>query len=234
MRADVETNRGGWLILGFYLLVVSALVFVWLDPVYRPLIEPDNLSKQGQALLAMPFGVLQVLAVYVLAVVIGLPTSVMVTVGVLIFGPWPGMPFAWLGMVAGSTLIYAVGRYSASSFIARRMQKGHMSSMSQLFEKRGFMAVLLLRLLPVAPFIMVGLAAGAFRIRFTHFVLGTAIGLLPLTIAVGLFWDRLRTAVQQPSWASWLVLILLLIGFAWGIRWLKRHFTKASTIDKQG
>jgi len=234
MRTDGEANRGRWLILGFYLLVVSALVFVWLDPVYRPLIEPENLSKQGQALLANRFGVLQVLAIYVLAVAIGLPTSVMVTVGVLIFGPWPGMPFAWLGMVAGSTLIYAVGRYSASSFVARRMQKGHMNSMSQLFEQRGFMAVLLLRLLPVAPFIVVGLAAGAFRIRFIHYVLGTAFGLLPLTIAVGLFWDRLKAAIQQPSWASWLLLFLLLMGFAWGIRWLKMHFTQTSATDKQG
>jgi phospholipase D1/2 len=233
MRVDGETNRGHWLILGFYFFVVGALVLLWLDPAYRPLIEPDNLSQQGRALLANRFGVVQVLAIYILAVAIGLPTSVMVTVGVLIFGPWPGMPFAWLGMVLGSILVYTVGRYSASAFVARRMQQAHkrainMSTISQLFQQRGVSAVFLLRLLPVAPFIVIGLAAGAFRIRFVDYVLGTAFGLLPITIAVGLFLDRLREAVQHPSWGAWLGLLLLLTGLAWGIRWLKGHLSKAN------
>ena len=45
--------------------------------------------------------------------------------------------------------------------------------------KRGLLAVVTFRLLPVAPFTLVNLAAGASGIRFADFLVGTVIGLLP-------------------------------------------------------
>ena len=45
--------------------------------------------------------------------------------------------------------------------------------------KNGFMASLIIRLVPAAPFIVVNMAAGTARVRRADYALGTAIGILP-------------------------------------------------------
>ncbi len=45
--------------------------------------------------------------------------------------------------------------------------------------KNGFLASLLVRLVPTAPFIVVNMAAGVTAMRFASFVAGTAIGIVP-------------------------------------------------------
>ena len=83
----------------------------------------------------------------------------------------------------------------------------------------------LVRLVPIAPFVVVNLVMGAMRIRLDHFVVGTMLGMLPGLLATTVLGDQLTAAISDPTWANFGIgaiaaLALATIAFA-GQRWLR-------------
>jgi uncharacterized membrane protein YdjX (TVP38/TMEM64 family) len=72
--------------------------------------------------------------------------------------------------------------------------------------------MILLRLVPVAPFSIVNLAAGASHIRFWDFMAGTAIGMAPGVVLATSFARQLVTALTHPTPLS--LLLVAAIGVA--------------------
>ena len=73
------------------------------------------------------------------------------------------------------------------------------------------------RLLPIAPFTLVNLAAGASGIRFVDFLVGTLIGMLPGLVLLSVMGDRIIRILAEPSVGDILILVLCvaaLIGLA--------------------
>jgi uncharacterized membrane protein YdjX (TVP38/TMEM64 family) len=82
----------------------------------------------------------------------------------------------------------------------------------EVLDRRGVLAVTAIRLVPLAPFVIVNLIAGALRIRFSHFVAGSALGILPGTAAATVLGDQLATALHSPGAVNpWLIAAALLI-----------------------
>jgi uncharacterized membrane protein YdjX (TVP38/TMEM64 family) len=54
------------------------------------------------------------------------------------------------------------------------------------------------RLVPVAPFAVVNVVAGAMGVRAGRFLAGTALGLLPGTLVATLFGHELRRGLRDP------------------------------------
>src|SRR3546814_19139338 len=76
-----------------------------------------------------------------------------------------------------------------------------------------------IRIVPFAPFSVVNLLAGATHIRFSDFMLGTALGMAPGALALILLGDRLAEVMRNPTPASLATLagaILLLVPLAFG------------------
>ena len=90
---------------------------------------------------------------------------------------------------------------------------------------RGTVAVAVLRAVPIAPFTVFNLAAGASQLGFRQFLFGSVLGLAPGIGAIILFSNTLRTAVTIPSWVNVATVALVgvaLVGFALlAKRWLR-------------
>jgi uncharacterized membrane protein YdjX (TVP38/TMEM64 family) len=84
-------------------------------------------------------------------------------------------------------------------------------ALSRRLRKRGLLAVLLVRLLPVAPYTIVNIVAGASRIRWRDFLLGTALGLLPGLVLTSAFVDRAIAAIISPSPPTIALLVLIVV-----------------------
>lgn len=167
-------------------------------------------------------GSVWVLLAYVVAVALAMPVLALITLGVLIFGPWPGMAYALVGMVAGATVTYGLGRVTGAQALDRLL-KGRLQLMSTHLHRRGLWAIVLLRALPVAPFIVVNLGAGALRVRLRDYVLGTFLGLLPGTVLISLFMRQVQEAVRTATLGAWMALaggVLLVAGVLW---WLNQQ-----------
>jgi uncharacterized membrane protein YdjX (TVP38/TMEM64 family) len=63
----------------------------------------------------------------------------------------------------------------------------------------------LLRLVPIAPFFVVGIVAGAVRLKLWHLAVGTAVGMLPGTLAATIFGDQLENALAGGHINWWIV-----------------------------
>ena len=70
--------------------------------------------------------------------------------------------------------------------------------------------------MPVAPFTVINLVAGASHIRLRDFALGTLLGLLPGVFAIALFADGLVESIRDPDTGSfaWLAAVVIVIALA--------------------
>jgi phospholipase D1/2 len=72
-----------------------------------------------------------------------------------------------------------------------------------------------LRLIPIAPFTVVNLLAGAARVRLRDFLLGTLIGMGPGIVLICLSVDRARAALSgEPVFDPWIIGAIAAAGIA--------------------
>src|SRR3546814_321468 len=106
----------------------------------------------------------------------------------------------------------------------RRLGGATLNRLSERLGERGIVSMAIIRIVPFAPFSVVNLLAGATHIRFSDFMLGTALGMAPGALALILLGDRLAEVMRNPTPASLATLagaILLLVALAFGAdRWV--------------
>jgi uncharacterized membrane protein YdjX (TVP38/TMEM64 family) len=98
--------------------------------------------------------------------------------------------------------------------------------MIDVLKKHGLLAMTLLRLVPIAPFAVESIVAGAIRMKLWHVVVGTGIGLLPGTLTTTIFGDAIETAVSGAGEVNWWLVggaLAILATGAWAV---KRWFTR--------
>lgn len=216
---------GRWLLIGLYVALIVGVTLAWRDPEWRPYLEPQALARMGRELLDMPMGPVLVLLGYVLAVLMAMPVAALITVGALVFGPWPGMAYALFGMVAGATATYGLGRLAGAQWVDSFAPDGRLHAVADAVKRRGLWAVIVIRAVPLAPFIVVNMTAGAFRVRLRDYVLGTFLGLAPGTIVISLFMDRLTAALASPDAGTYTALAGVVLGGLL-LLWLVRRLLK--------
>jgi uncharacterized membrane protein YdjX (TVP38/TMEM64 family) len=219
LNLPVSLKAVRWLVLGLYLVLIGVVTWAWHDPQWRAALEPHALAQWARSLLNLPMGPVLILGGYVLAVLMAVPVAVLITLGALVFGPWPGMAYALAGMVSGAVVTYGMGRFVGAQKVDEWSSTGRMHALAQALKRRGLWAIVLVRIVPLAPFVLVNLAAGAIRVPLKHYVLGTFLGLAPGTIMLSLFTDRLAQAWQSPSastlgWLAFVVVLLVGTGVA--------------------
>ncbi|MEZ5582562.1 MAG: VTT domain-containing protein [Candidatus Competibacteraceae bacterium] len=97
--------------------------------------------------------------------------------------------------------------------------------------KRGILAVIVVRNIPVAPFTVTNMVAGATHIKFRDFMIGTVLGMGPGILGLTVFADSVARAVRNPapSTLAWVVAIVILFGL--GTFAIRRWLNKRSEDD---
>ena len=88
-------------------------------------------------------------------------------------------------------------------------------------------------MLPVAPYSVVNLAAGAARVPFRDFVLGSVIGISPGVIGITLFEDQLEQMIRSPSLLTLVTLAVILSLMLLGVTWFRRWSAPAILRDER-
>jgi phospholipase D1/2 len=148
------------------------------------------------------------------------PLTLLIAITAALYSPWVAVPLSLAGALASGAATFAVGR-GVRRGLVRHIAGPRLGALTARLRKRGLLAVLLVRLLPVAPYTVVNIVAGASRIRWRDFLLGTALGLLPGLVLTSAFVDRAIAAVVAPSARTLATLVLVLaaiVAVAWGLR----------------
>lgn len=214
------------LVAVIYLGLFAAVALLWRSPTMSHWLDPVVLSALGRDLLSSPLGPLAVLGGYVLAVLLAMPILLMISVGTLVFGPWLGMVYSLAGMLSGAIFTYAIGRLSGA-YLLDRFGDPQIQELARRLKDRSLLAIVFLRAFPVAPFLVINVTAGALRVRFRDYVLGTLLGVLPGTIMLSMFMDRLVAAWRNPGWGAYVGLALFLVALVTAATALRRRLVKA-------
>lgn len=109
---------------------------------------------------------------------LGVPQFVLIAAAALAFGPWLGATYSWVGTLASALVGFALGRRFGERLLST-VAGQRTRSFTEMIARNGFLASLVVRLVPSAPFIIVNMAAGLTPMRFRTFAAGTAIGIVP-------------------------------------------------------
>ncbi len=206
-------------LLVFTLLLVMTIFWRYLvDAGYlneAALLQHTAYIRQFEYSLWSLLGV-SLLYVVLLAVMFPL-TILVVTTGMLFSTEW-AMLCATLGALSSSAAGYVVGHW-----LGRETIEKHGGAMvrraEQYIQNNSFNSMVLINLLPVAPFTMTNMLAGAFRLDFTRYMLGSAVGIIPgllIVIAFGGQLSKLMVAGENGlPWSAIFIaisLIILLVG----------------------
>ncbi len=198
------------------MLLIAALALAWR---FSPLGHELNVASLARAAMRaaqLPGAPALLLAGYVLAATLSVPITLLITVTGLVFGAWPGLAYASVGTMAAAAATYGIGRWLGRDAV-RRLAGSRANRLSERIGRRGVVAMAVLRLLPIAPFTIVNLVAGASHIGLRDYLIGTAIGMLPGIVLTVTFAHQLTAALSHPDPGAfaWLTAIgIALVGLS--------------------
>jgi len=135
-------------------------------------------------------------------------TAVSLGCGAL-FGPLAGAGYALAAAALGALLTFTIGRTMGQGRVARRAGP-KLARFDRWLHRRGLLAVIVVRLLPLAPFGLIGYAYGATSVRRWHYLVGTTIAAAPSAAC----YAAVGAAVVAPSGIRLVTVIPALIGVA--------------------
>ena len=180
----------------------------------------DRLIEFGVALREHEWAPFVVILAFVGGGLVAFPLLVLIAATALVFGPVLGSVYALFGAVVSAALTFAIGRRLGRETV-RKLAGTRVNDLSRRLARRGLIAVAFVRMLPIAPFSVVNVVAGASHIRWSDFLLGTVIGLLPGIATMTFFVNRAIAAVRDPGAGTFALLVIaaaLIVVLVWALR----------------
>lgn len=110
-----------------------------------------------------------------------IPFVLVAGTNVAIFGIKVGFIVNYIMSCLGAIASFYFARYYGHAWVEKKLERFPLvTQFSRRMEQRGFIYVLLGRLIPILPSSAINFAAGLSRMRFTQFLWGTLIGKLPI------------------------------------------------------
>ncbi|QKE83047.1 VTT domain-containing protein [Arthrobacter sp. NEB 688] len=119
---------------------------------------------------------------HVVLTLVPVPKNLLAGIAGALFGLGAGSALSWLGAVASAWVTFELaGRLGAGAVDG--ITGARVERVRAALRDRGLLAVVIARLTPLVPFTLVNWGAGVSRVARRDFVLGTALGVVPGTVA---------------------------------------------------
>ncbi len=191
--------------LGMLAIALALLAVAWRWTPLREWVNLGSLVAYARSLDALPLTPLAVVASYVAAGLLMVPVMLLIAVTGIVFGPWYGSLYAVAGSLLSALVTYGIGHWLGRDAV-RGLLGARINRLSQRIAQRGILAMMVIRMLPVAPFSIVNIVAGASHIKLRDYLVGTWLGMMPGIIMTVTFVHHLAEAIRNPTPGSVAVL----------------------------
>lgn len=140
-----------------------------------------------------------------------IPTTLILIVCILAYGPWWGSLLALLAMYSASSVGYLIGRYFGSAPVERMLGKSVRLKVEDFLIKHGFWAIFITRLNPFLSNDAVSLASGILKIGYWKFCLASIAGVAPLIFCIAFFGEGTQTLLYLLVGSG--IILVILIGY---------------------
>jgi phospholipase D1/2 len=205
------------------LLLLFAAAAAWKWTPLADLIDIHRLAGWASSVRQSPARHFYVLGAYLIGSLLLIPITVLILVTAIVFGPMFGSLYSLVGCLATAAVTYAIGFFVGQDFV-RKIAGAKWQRVQRKIGRSGIVAVATLRLLPVAPFTVVNIVSGAFKIPLRDYILGSLLGLTPGILITNLFAHQFENAIHNPGIGIFLVLAALVGITTVATAWFKRRF----------
>jgi uncharacterized membrane protein YdjX (TVP38/TMEM64 family) len=175
VRVSAAPARSGWRIA---LWIVALLVVV---VAARMLDVTAVLQRTLASITALgPWGPVTFVLLYVAVTVFLLPAVILTLGAGALFGVAQGFLLVSAGATLGATAAFLLGRYLTRDWVAKRVVGSpKLKAIDEAVVREGWKIVLLTRLSPVFPFVLLNYVFGLTRVSLRHYVVASWIGMMP-------------------------------------------------------
>jgi phosphatidylserine/phosphatidylglycerophosphate/cardiolipin synthase-like enzyme/uncharacterized membrane protein YdjX (TVP38/TMEM64 family) len=205
-------RKGPVIRVAFAAVAILTLALAWH---YTPLAqwaEPETVRASLASFTQSAWAPILVVGTFIAAGFVAFPVTILIAATAAAFGPWPGLAYAGVGVLVSAVSTYAVGARLGKEAL-RNVLGPRLNRVRRRIARQGVIAVATIRLVPIAPFTVVNLVAGASAIRPFDYVAGTALGMLPGLVVLSMLGHQIVRIVTHPTPAS-LALLLAAVA-AW-------------------
>ena len=190
----------------FFLFVLVAVLALFLSGVFDFLHDRGKVEDFFQDSGAL--GPIIFILAFIAAQPLSLPGAALIIPATFVWSWWEVLIYSMIGGIVASTIGFAVSRWIAQDWVRKRLPK-KLLKWDQRLSERAFLSVVVLRLVtgyaPAADW-----ALGISKVQWRDFLLGTAIGLVPITALLAIFGD------DTVKWVQTAPLVVLGIAGALG------------------
>jgi uncharacterized membrane protein YdjX (TVP38/TMEM64 family) len=151
-------------------------------------------------------------AAFVVGGLIVFPVLVLIAATAAALGPWLGFATAMTGVLLSALLLFAIGRFLGRERLQRLLGR-RAARIQERVVGKGILAVVVIRMIPIAPFSLVNVAAGASTLPLRDFMVGTLLGMMPGILAMAVLGAQIADLARNASWSSMLLLVLAFLGW---------------------
>lgn len=222
-------KKGTKRVLVLLVVLAAAIAGSYLLPVRQWLHDATKVSDAVRSLGGWVY-LVGTLAVAML-VACGVPRLLVCTVAAAAMGFWRGMFLAEFGTVVGYYGVFLFIRWGGREWALHRWPK--LQKWSDLVRDQGVLGVILLRHIPIHGTI-INLGLGISRVKHRHFLIGTAVGIIPESIPFLLFGAGIQkgspAAMGKYIGMAVVAFAIIWIGAAYAMRAVRKSRSAAAEL----
>ena len=128
-------------------------------------------------------GIIAYILLFTILPVFFVPVTVLAISAGAVFGWWQACLYTFIGSFLNSTLTFFISKHFAYDLVNDYANSKHSVEYEKLKDntkgKKGFILILVLRLLPIAPFTLLNYLSGAVGFDYKIFIVSTLLGIIP-------------------------------------------------------
>lgn len=220
-----DKTKGRLIFIISAVLLFFGLAVLWRWTPLNEYLSPVFLISQLEHLRELPVSPLFTTLALALAMSVMIPLTLLVIVSALAFGAVEGFIYAFIAAVMSYSFSFWLG-HTLGTKTLHQLAGNRVLSISEALGRRGFLSSLAMRLIPVAPFTIVNLVAGASHIRFRDYIAGSALGQIPgiLVLVIGV--NRFKASLDDPRFSIISSSIAILTALILSIVYLAKKIRK--------
>jgi len=195
--------------------ITVALVGLTMAWSYTPLsdfTDAPHISALLSAYSQSIWGPLFAIAAFVVGGLVVFPVLVLIAATAAALGPWLGFITAMAGVLLSAFILFAIGRGLGRQRLQQLLGR-RAARIQERVVGKGILAVVVIRMIPIAPFSVVNVVAGASTLPLRDFMVGTLLGMMPGILAMAVLGAQIADFARNASWSNILLLALAFLGW---------------------
>jgi len=207
-----EASRPAWTKLALIALAVCGLAAAWRFTPLADVLTPEKIAQWARAVGGSRWTPVVLALIYTPGAFLMFPRPLLTLVTIVALGPKLGLACSMAGIMVAALATYSAGRFLDRGTV-RRLAGERLDDATQVLRGHGVASIFAANMLPVPPFGIQGIIAGAIRIKLWEYALGTLLSLLPGALMITAFGQQIRTAFDDPSKVNYWLPALAAVAF---------------------